>query len=179
MLGGSFNPVHNGHVALARAVRDQLGYDRVVLVPANISPGKQTGYVAEGKHRLAMLRLAVSVDPGLCTDDCELARGGVSWSIDTLRYLSERYGKDLTAPIGLIIGQDLAASFGNWKEAAVIARDYTLLLAVRPPWKGNLFIPPCDGRKSADSGILVGNTFRNSFRRSLALTCPGAGWTIY
>jgi nicotinate-nucleotide adenylyltransferase len=142
MLGGSFNPVHNGHVALARAVRDQLGYDRVVLVPANISPGKQTGYVAEGKHRLTMLRLAASVEPGLCADDCELVRGGVSWSIDTLRYLSERYGKDLTAPIGLIIGQDLAASFGNWKEAAVIARDYTLLLAVRPPWKDETFSFP-------------------------------------
>jgi len=136
MLGGSFNPVHNGHMALAQAVCDQLGYDRIVLVPASISPGKKADHVADGMHRLAMLRLAAATHSSeLVVDDCELVRGGISWTIDTLRYLARKYEKELTAPVGMIIGQDLGATFGAWKEADTIARDFTIILAVRPPWE--------------------------------------------
>ena len=139
MLGGSFNPVHNGHLALARSVQEQLGYDRVVLVPASISPGKKADYVADGRDRMAMLRLAAESFDTISVDDCELERGGVSWTIDTLLHLSRRYESDLTAPVGMIIGQDLAATFDKWKDAERIAREFTVILARRPPWDSGSF----------------------------------------
>lgn len=142
MLGGSFNPVHNGHLALAKAVQEQLGYDRIVLVPANISPGKDTDTVANGVHRMAMLRLATSPFSDIIVDDCELSRGGVSWTIDTLRHLAGRYGTELSAPVGMILGQDLAETFDQWKESRLIARDFTIILARRPPWKSGSFAAP-------------------------------------
>lgn len=142
MLGGSFNPVHNGHMALARAVQDQLGYDRIVLVPASISPGKQVDHVADGGHRLTMLRLASALFPDITVDDCELARGGVSWTIDTLLHLSRKFEHELSAPVGMIIGQDLAATFDKWKESARIAREFTIILARRPPWDSGSFPLP-------------------------------------
>lgn len=139
MLGGSFNPVHNGHLTLARSVQDQLGYDRIVLIPASISPGKEVDNVVDGTHRMAMLRLATESFGDISVDDCELSRGGVSWTIDTLLYLSRRYESELTAPVGMIIGQDLSETFGKWKDAERIARDFTIILARRPPWDSGSF----------------------------------------
>lgn len=142
MLGGSFNPVHNGHLALARSVQEQLGYDRVVLVPASISPGKKTDHVVDDKHRLNMLRLAAEPFADITVDDCELARGGVSWTIDTLLHLARLYEKELTEPVGMVIGQDLAATFDKWKDSVRIANEFTIILARRPPWDSGTFTVP-------------------------------------
>lgn len=142
MLGGSFNPVHNGHLALAGAVQEQLGYDRIVLVPASISPGKNADRVVDGHHRLAMLRLAAEPFPGILVDDCELSRGGVSWTIDTLHHLATKYGQELSAPVGMILGQDLAATFERWKNFGLIVRDFTIILAQRPPWESDSLAVP-------------------------------------
>lgn len=135
MLGGLFNPVHNGHLALAKAVRDQGGYDRVLLVPAYISPGKVVDYTASTHDRLAMLSLATATTPSISVDDCEISRGGISWSIDTLRSISLRFSDRLSAPVALVIGQDHAESFPSWKEAERIAQDFILILAQRPSYQ--------------------------------------------
>lgn len=135
MLGGLFNPVHNGHVALASAVKEQGGFDQVLLIPAYISPGKQVEYTASGHDRLAMLSLATENMTGIGVDDCEVSREGISWTIDTLCDLTRRYASRLSAPIALIIGQDHAQTFRSWKGAERIARDHTIVLAQRPPYE--------------------------------------------
>jgi nicotinate-nucleotide adenylyltransferase len=129
ILGGTFNPVHIGHLCLAEEVRSALGYHRVILVPANVPPHKDSAPVIAGAHRLAMLRLAVEGCDGLLVDDAELVRGGRSWTIDTVEELVPRYG--ITGRPGLVIGDDLAATFAEWKDAERLARMVDLVLARR------------------------------------------------
>jgi nicotinate-nucleotide adenylyltransferase len=155
ILGGTFNPVHFGHLCLAEEVRSTFGYDRVILVPANIPVHKDTTPVIPGVHRLAMLRLAVAGSDGLIVDDGELVRGGPSWTIDTVVELVPRYG--LTGRPGLVIGDDLAAGFSTWKDAERLARLVDLILARRTgerhaefPWPHRVAMNPLITVSSSD-----------------------------
>jgi nicotinate-nucleotide adenylyltransferase len=129
ILGGTFNPVHVGHLCLAEEVRSAFGYDRVILVPANQPVHKDPSPVIAGAHRLAMLRLAVAGSEGLLVDDGELVRGGPSWTIDTVEELVPRYG--ISGRPGLVIGDDLAAGFSTWKDAERLVAAVDLILARR------------------------------------------------
>ncbi len=132
VLGGSFNPVHNGHLSLAKDVHEILGYDRILLVPANYPPHKSLAAGATGADRLAMLRLAVAGLEYAAVEDCELVRGGVSYTIDTIDWLERKYKDMLDDKIGLIIGQDLAAGYASWREAGRLAEKVGIILAGRP-----------------------------------------------
>jgi len=129
ILGGTFNPVHIGHLFLAEEVRAVFGYDRLILVPANQPVHKDPSPVLAGAHRLAMLRAAIEGCAGLVVDDCELVRGGPSWSIDTMAELVPRHG--IEGRPGLVIGDDLAEGFSSWKDADRLARTVDLVLARR------------------------------------------------
>jgi nicotinate-nucleotide adenylyltransferase len=137
ILGGSFNPVHNGHIALAFALRRELGYDRVLLIPANLPPHKALALGASANDRLAMLELAVAEanrEAGadfLGIEDCEIARGGVSYTIDTIEYLERKHEGRLEGKIGLVMGQDLASGFGTWRRADELAERADLIVARR------------------------------------------------
>ncbi len=147
VIGGSFNPVHNGHVALAFAVRRRLGYDRVLFVPANLPPHKELASGATAQDRLAMLALAVkaaNLEAGedfLAVDECEIARGGISYTIETIGELEARYGARLEGKIGLVMGQDLVAGFSSWRRADELAERADIILARRGdgcgpfPWR--------------------------------------------
>ena len=92
LFGGSFNPIHNGHLHLAQTARESLGLDQVVLIPANVSPFKQQNPdMASGADRLAMCRLAAETLPFCTVDGCELERAGVSYTVDTVRLFRNRY----------------------------------------------------------------------------------------
>ena len=129
ILGGTFNPVHVGHLILAVEAREAFGYDRVILVPANQPVHKDVAPIIAGAHRLAMLRLAVEGCEGLLVDDGELARGGPSWTVDTVAELVPRYG--IEGRPGLVLGDDLAAGYASWKDAERLARSVDLILARR------------------------------------------------
>lgn len=113
IFGGSFNPVHTGHVLLARHAKTALKLDAVWFVPCSRSAyGKD---LAPGGLRLRWLKLALEGEEGLLVSDVEIRRGGISRTIDTLRELRASLGRDVR--FTLLLGQDQALRFPSWKEA--------------------------------------------------------------
>ncbi|MEN0111436.1 MAG: nicotinate (nicotinamide) nucleotide adenylyltransferase, partial [Planctomycetota bacterium] len=119
VFGGSFDPVHIGHVRLARACRDQASLDRVWFVPAATQPHKPGGPVASGEDRLAMLRLALADEPGLEASPIELDRGGVSYTVETLRAIAE---SQPAAELFFLMGADTLRDLPNWREPGEVLR---------------------------------------------------------
>ena len=132
LLGGTFNPVHIGHLALADDVHISLGYDRILLVPANIPPHKVMEGGTASHDRLEMLRRAVAGVPFLDVEDCELVRGGLSYTIDTVNFLEQKYASSLEGKIGLIIGNDLVSGFSLWRNADALSGKTDIIIANRP-----------------------------------------------
>ncbi len=130
ILGGSFDPVHLGHVRAAEAARDALALDRVLLVPNARQPLKLGRDAAPAEDRLAMVRLAVAGRPRLEASDEEIVRGGISYTIDTLRALRDRLGPD--AEIFLLMGADTLKDLGRWKGADELAALATHVALTRP-----------------------------------------------
>ena len=131
ILGGSFNPIHIGHLLLAEEALSSLGYDRVILVPAFKSPLKSSAEGASPYDRMDMLAASIAGDPKLTIDNCELAREGVSYTIDTIKDITARY-----SPIGkpgLIIGDDLVSTFNKWRNPEEIAGLADIIIAHRFP----------------------------------------------
>ncbi len=126
-------------MALARAVHERAGYDKVLLIPASDPPHKELSPGANDTNRLDMLRLAVeelnangrSV-PWAAVDDCEILRGGVSYTIDTIRDVRARYSATLEGKIALVIGLDLVSGFSRWRDPEALAQEADVLLARRP-----------------------------------------------
>ncbi|MCK6481100.1 MAG: nicotinate (nicotinamide) nucleotide adenylyltransferase, partial [Planctomycetes bacterium] len=129
ILGGSFDPVHLGHVALAEAARDRLALDRVLLVVARSQPLKPGGPAAGGEDRLAMVRLAVEGRPRLEASDLELRRPGPSYTVDTLRAL--RTALPPGAELLLLLGADALAEMPRWREAAEVRRMASVVAGLR------------------------------------------------
>ncbi len=120
IFGGSFNPVHYGHFFLVDAAVSKLKLDRVVMIPAFRSPFKLEAENMEGgaNDRLDMLTTAAAGDSRVAIDDCEIRRGGVSYTVDTIEDIAARYLPD--GKPALIIGDDLAADFPKWRDSKKI-----------------------------------------------------------
>lgn len=112
VFGGSFDPVHEGHVRAAEDARGSLGLERVLLVPAGSQPLK--GGHASADRRLAMVRLAVEGRDGLEVSDTEVRREGTSYTVDTVRELAESLGADVE--LYLLIGTDAVRDLPNWRD---------------------------------------------------------------
>ena len=129
IFGGSFDPIHYGHLILAEQCREQAELDRVLFVPANQSPLKSRSPVVSDKHRLEMLSLAVAGHSGFEISTIELDRGGKSFTIDTLLELKTQHAD---AQLFLLMGEDSVQSFDQWKEPAGICEMATPLVCRRP-----------------------------------------------
>lgn len=129
VLGGTFDPVHRGHLALAGAARDELGLEQVLFVPAG-QPWRKTGQeIGANGDRLAMLRLALEGDPSFEIATLELERSGPSYTADTLEALAaQRRGDELY----FIVGQDALADLPNWVRPERILELARLAVARRP-----------------------------------------------
>jgi nicotinate-nucleotide adenylyltransferase len=127
VLGGSFNPVHNGHILLAEETR-KLGYERIIFVPASCPPHKTIDGVSDA-DRLAMLNLALGGFFWAQVWEGELQRGGISYTVDTIREL-KRIGMVDERP-GLILGDDLAGGFSDWREVNALVSEVEIILARR------------------------------------------------
>ncbi len=162
ILGGSFDPVHTGHLALARAALISQHLDRVLFMPAAIQPLKRNGPRASDAARLDMLRLALAREPRYELSTLELDRGGFSYLFDTLTELRRRHPR---AELFFILGTDALPDFHKWYRAADLLQLCTFLVAPRPgfpppdpariqrpaPWPARLL--PCPPRDIASSGI--------------------------
>jgi len=127
IFGGSFDPVHHGHLAIALAALESIPLDRVILVPARRSPLKESGPVAEEADRLAMLQLATSDEPRFTCSRIELDRPGPSYTVDTLEALATSEGR-----LFLILGADAARDLPRWRDPHRVRELATLVIARRP-----------------------------------------------
>jgi nicotinate-nucleotide adenylyltransferase len=128
LYGGTFDPVHNGHLAIARAARDALDCD-IHMMPA-ADPPHRAPPGANAQARVAMLQLAIADEPRLLLDRRELERGGRSWSIDTVRGLRAQLGDD--APIALLVGADSFIGLPTWKAWRSLLDATHFVVAERP-----------------------------------------------
>lgn len=119
IYGGSFDPIHLGHLLVAETCREQLRLDEVRFIPAHVSPFKVDQYPSEDKQRLEMLQLAVAGHEFLKVDAREIERGGISYTVDTLRELHQEFPD---AELFLLMGADSLADFLKWKEPDEICR---------------------------------------------------------
>lgn len=124
IFGGTFDPVHLGHLLLAEACREQLSLDEVLFLPAAVSPLKQTDPPSAGKDRLEMLKLAIAGQSHFRVDDRELNRGGVSYTVDTLEELRREFPDD---ELFLPLGSDALASFPHWHRPDDVGRLATIV----------------------------------------------------
>ena len=130
MFGGTFDPVHNGHLAIAESVRNELGLDMVLFVVAADQWIRSIPPVAGADDRLAMVRLAVENTSGFVASDVDIARGGSTYTVDTLTDLRDRQGK--AAGLNLIVGADSAMSMDRWKRAEAVVSLARVVVVGRP-----------------------------------------------
>ncbi len=133
LFGGSFNPIHVGHLIVARAVAERLGLDRLVLIPSAQPPHKRGDDLADAADRLEMARLAVQGEPGLEVSDVEIRRQGPSYTILTVQSYLDDLGPD--APLCWIIGGDSLPELHTWYRVAELVELCTIVTAARPGYE--------------------------------------------
>ena len=129
IFGGSFNPPHIGHLIVIECVRDLLQFDKVLFIPSAQPPNKHDTSLAPAQSRLEMTRLAVKANSNLEVSDIDLHRQGISYTIDTVNELMERYPR---SSLSLIIGADNLLEFETWKSPDEILARAELIVMSRP-----------------------------------------------
>jgi nicotinate-nucleotide adenylyltransferase len=143
LYGGSFDPVHLGHLLVALAAVEELGLDKLFFIPAAQSPFKPENAPAPAAVRLQLLRLALTGKTNCEVDELEIQRGGVSYTVDTLREYARRFP---AAEIFYLIGADNAAKLNEWREPAELAKLAEFVAVPRPGGPTAVFSPPFRGR---------------------------------
>lgn len=128
VYGGSFDPVHLGHLIAAECCREQAVLDRVLFVPAAVPPHKQERRLAEADHRVAMLTLAIGGHDAFAVSTVETERGGVSYTVDTLSTLAARHPHD---SLVLLLGPDSLAQLPTWREPRRILDGWEVVVVER------------------------------------------------
>lgn len=132
ILGGTFDPIHEGHLALARAAIKQLRLDRLIFVPTFRHPleEKESSTVARPKARFEMVKLATKGEPSFEVSDCEIKRKGISYTVDTLRTLRAQYPEP--HELFFITGGDWGKALDQWKDIQTIFSLAHFVVAKRP-----------------------------------------------
>ena len=128
LFGGSFDPVHCGHLLLAEFCRETSRLDQISFIPAATPPHKQARPLTAGEHRLAMLDLAVGGQEAMAVSRLELDRGGVSYTVETLRTI---HAQEPAAELFLLMGADTLDDLPNWREPAEVLRLATPIVVRR------------------------------------------------
>ncbi|MCH8156828.1 MAG: nicotinate (nicotinamide) nucleotide adenylyltransferase [Nitrospinae bacterium] len=153
ILGGTFDPVHLGHLGLARETLERFSLDRILFVPAFQSPHKRRIAPASPVHRLEMLRLALQNDPALELSDVEIRRGELSYTIDTLDFVESQFPG---CELNLILGRDNLSSLDLWKDSRRIMERCHILVGSRPGVESSSSEEVVCGLFGGDSPYTVG-----------------------
>lgn len=133
LFGGTFNPVHWGHLKTADEIRKIFDLTRVIFIPTNISPHKEPEEVVPAHHRLKMLDLVVEDNPYFFTSDVELKRHDRSYSIETITYFTQTLGKDLD--LFFILGMDAFLEINTWKNYQELFSLCNFIVMTRPGYE--------------------------------------------
>ncbi len=128
LFGGTFNPIHLGHLRGAEEIRDLFQLEEVIFVPSSIPPHKPTAKVVEANHRLEMVRIAVSGNPCFSVSDIEVTRTGKSYSVETIKYFQEK-GRDA---FYFILGSDAFGEIETWREFKNLFSLCNFIVMTRP-----------------------------------------------
>jgi nicotinate-nucleotide adenylyltransferase len=173
IFGGTFDPPHSGHLALARAAIDQLQLDELIFLPANKNPLKKSASQTPAKHRLAMVQKMIESEEKMAVSDMEITRGGVSYSVDTLGELQ----MVRPAEYWFIMGADAVKGLPDWRNPQRLMKLCRLAVAVRPPETAETVMMrvPAEFRDKTDvitmSPMDISSTdIRNRIERGLPVT---------
>jgi nicotinate-nucleotide adenylyltransferase len=133
LFGGTFNPIHLGHLRGAEEIRQAFDLAEVIFIPASIPPHKTAEEVIDAKHRLEMVKLATEDNPCFSTTDIELSRPDKSYSIDTIRYFRERHSESLF----FILGSDAFLEIETWREFQILFALCNFIVMTRPGFQKN------------------------------------------
>jgi nicotinate-nucleotide adenylyltransferase len=143
LFGGSFDPVHLGHLLVAQAAVEGLGLDRLFFIPAAQSPFKPESKPAPAAARLQWLRLALAGREDCEIDEQEIRRGGISYAVDTVRDYAKRFPQ---AKLFYLVGADNVAKLNEWREAGELARLAEFVVIPRPGEPAMEFPEPFRGQ---------------------------------
>ena len=132
VLGGTFNPIHIGHLMIAQIVLEKFGLDKVIFVPAYLPPHKSGRNLIAAEHRLRMVRLAIRGNRHFEVSAFEIVKGGKSYSVDTVQYFRRRYPG---VKLCFIIGSDHIAKLHTWKNIQDIVKIVSFIAVYRPGFK--------------------------------------------
>ena len=133
VYGGSFDPVHNGHVSLAKDAVDMVSLDAIIFMPVYIQPFKQGKKITDGSDRLAMLKLAAEEYPAFAVSDYEMKSEGVSYTYKTLRVLKEAYEEG--DKLYFLCGTDSFLKIETWMNAGELLDNYSYIVGTRPGYR--------------------------------------------
>ena len=133
LYGGTFDPIHVGHLIVARAARERLGLDRMILIPSAHPPHKPSADLTDASHRVAMSKLAVEGESDLEVSDCEVRRTGPSYTIDTVAEFRDRFGPD--ADLIWLIGADTLGELAGWHRVEDLVDACRVVTLARPGWE--------------------------------------------
>ena len=155
VFGGTFDPIHVAHLAVAEAARDSLGLERVLFIPAGEPPHKRDRPITPAAHRLAMVEAAIADNPGFATSRMEIDRSGPSYSVETLAALRS----ETAQPLAFIVSAEAYRELPTWHQPERVLELATLVVA------------PRDGHPPADPAFL-GETFPATGVRVVFLDGP-------
>lgn len=130
IFGGTFDPIHIGHLIIAQHACEEFNLDKLLIIPASTPPHKLRYKITDGRHRLCMTKLAVKNNSKFVVSDIELKNKGVSYSVDTLDIIKQKMGT--SASYYLIIGSDMVPDLHTWKEIGRLTEMCTFVVAIRP-----------------------------------------------
>jgi nicotinate-nucleotide adenylyltransferase len=178
VMGGTFNPIHYGHLVAANEVCEAFALDTVIFVPASIPPHKDQTEIIEARHRLMMAMLATMSHPHFAVSSMEVDRPGASYSVDTIAQVKQMYPEPLT--IYFILGIDAFVEIASWRQPDVLLRSCHTIITSRPGYNlyelaptllkrlselysGLKFEPVEEGKKLPVPSFRVSNTAHHIF----------------
>jgi nicotinate-nucleotide adenylyltransferase len=132
LFGGTFDPPHIGHLLIAQTICEAESFDKILFIPVNIPPHKSVNTLLE--DRLNMLKIAIDDNPNFEISEIEIKRGGVSYTIDTIRTIKKQYNIS-SNKISYLIGSDSLLNFHNWKDPEKILEECQIIVAIRPGFR--------------------------------------------